>query len=138
MVITKEIVNACRKAVEQAGSQSELSRQSGVSQQSISQICSVARQRNNISKATFLRLFPFLKSHLPDSIVGKFAPASPVSFRPVVPPPPADYILDRITEIYSSLGRAERAELLAAAEHLAEKRTDPEPGYLSPCNQKLS
>ena len=60
MVITKEIVSACRKAVEQAGSQSELSRQSGVSQQSISQICSGARKRNNVSKATFLRLFPYL------------------------------------------------------------------------------
>lgn len=138
MVITEEIVTACRKAVEQAGSQSELSRQSGVSQQSISQICSVARIRNNISKATFQRLLPFLEPHLPESLVRQFAPASPVSFHPVVPNPPADYILDRITEIYSSLGRAERAELLAAAEHLAEKRTDPEPVYLSPCSAKLS
>lgn len=138
MVITKEIVSACRKAVEQAGSQSELSRQSGVSQQSISQICSVARKRNNVSKATFLRLFPYLEPHLPESMVRQFAPVSPVSFRKAAPNLQSDYILDRITEIYSSLGRAERAELLAAAEQLAEKRQDPEPVYLSPCSEKLS
>ena len=34
----------------------------------------------------------------------------------------SDFILSRITEIYAKLDRAERAELLAAAERILEKR----------------
>lgn len=135
MVITKEIVNACRKAVEQAGSQSELSRRSRVSQQVISEICSVNRKRQSISNLTFIALLPYLRKYLPPDLAAEYMPA-PVHIP--APAPPADYILDRITEIYSSLGRAERADLLSAAEHLAEKRQDPEPVYLSPCSEKLS
>lgn len=37
-------------------------------------------------------------------------------------PRPDDFILNRITEIYAQLDRAERAELLAAAERIAENK----------------
>ena len=37
-------------------------------------------------------------------------------------PRPEDFIMTRITEIYRTLDRAERAELLAAAERIAEKK----------------
>ena len=118
MEITREIVDACRKSVQQSGSQSELSRKSGVSQQAISEICSVNRKRVKISSLTFMALYPYLRPYLPES----YAPASATV--QVMRASDGDFIFARITEIYSRLDRAERAELLAAAERIAEKHTE--------------
>ena len=118
MQITKEISDAVRRAVDQAGSQSELSRKTGVSQGTISDICSVNRRRNNFARGTFLSLYPYLRPYLPES----YAPSSATV--QVMRAADGDFIFARITEIYARLDRAERAELLAAAERIAERKEE--------------
>ena len=61
--ITNEIRTAISRAIEAAGSQSELSRLSGVPQKNLSNYISAANSLMN--EATWMQLTPFLRDYLP-------------------------------------------------------------------------
>ena len=114
MEISKEITDAVRKAVNKAGSQSELSRLAGVSQGTISDILSVNRRRNSFSRGTFHSLFPFIRQFLPKSYT-RNTPAVSVTGSPDVPPAVAAVLA-------SVLSPAEKAEIIS---HLYELAASP-------------
>ena len=62
--ITNEIRTAISRAIEAAGSQSELSRLSGVPQKNLSNYISSANSLMN--EATWMQLTPFLRDYLPN------------------------------------------------------------------------
>ena len=61
--ITNEIRSAISRAIESVGSQSELSRRSGVPQKNLSNYISSANSLMN--EATWIQLYPFVRDFLP-------------------------------------------------------------------------
>lgn len=70
----KEIRNALQQAVNKAGSQSELSRQTGISQKNISRWLSC--QVDSINDVLWEKLYPYVKSYLPEDCKNDTRPPS--------------------------------------------------------------
>lgn len=64
--IDEKFVMALNKAIEAAGSQSELARQSKVGQSTINSIINPNKGRSAASDATLAKLMPFVKPFLPE------------------------------------------------------------------------
>lgn len=64
-IITKDIINALKKAAEDVGSESELARKSGVNQTTLNMISN--NQTQSITKVNWEKLFPYIKPYLKTS-----------------------------------------------------------------------
>lgn len=77
-------VEALKKAIESAGSQSELARQSGVGQSTINNFINPKKGRCFATDATLARLMNFVKPFLPDEYAKKYTTMIASNFGQVV------------------------------------------------------
>lgn len=70
IVLNEKIRHAIAKAIEEIGGQSELSRRTGISQQSFSKY--ISGYINQIGDRTWEALFPYIKKHLPSGYSSEF------------------------------------------------------------------
>ena len=71
--IDKTFVDALKKAIEAAGSQSELARKSNVGQSTINNFINPQKGRYSITDATLMKLIKFIEPFLPPEDVSKYS-----------------------------------------------------------------